>query len=158
MEWIFVLWLIVVAGLVLLAVRRGEASTGGDRDPWLTRPSYSPAVQSLARAIATAEGFYRAGSAPARAHNPGAIKVPGWTGPTTGTQGISVFGSDAEGWAALHRQLQLIVDGDSGVYSLSMTIDGMAQRWTSTDAGPWAAIVAGQLGVSRQTRLSGVLT
>jgi hypothetical protein len=119
--------------------------------------SYSNDVMMFARAIAYAEGFYAQGSAPQRAHNPGALKVPGWTGPVTGAEGISVFSSDDAGWEALYRQLDLIVHGRSGIYSLGMSIADMARAWTATDQIPWATNVAARLGVSTSTRLSQVL-
>lgn len=130
---------------------------GAMDDPFFSSVSYSNAIKALAQAIARAEGFYIVGSAPNRAHNPGAMKVPGWKGQTTGSEGITVFGSDAEGWQALYRQLNLIASGRSGVYTLGMSIEEMARRWTATQQSEWAANVSQTLGVPSSTSLSQVL-
>jgi hypothetical protein len=128
-----------------------------DKEPDYSPSSYPREIQDFARAIARAEGFYIVGSAPYRAHNPGALKMPGWKGPTTGDQGISVFGSDAEGWDALHRQLWLIATGKSGVYNVDMSILDMARKWTNTEQSGWSQNVANALGVPTSTKLSQVL-
>lgn len=120
-------------------------------------PVYSQQIQQFAQAIANAEGFFRPGSIPQRANNPGDLKVSGWTGPTLGAEGIPCFDSPDEGWSRLYRQLQLIVDGRSHVYSLSMTIDQMGAKWTDTQPSSWASNVAAFLGVPTSTPLSQVL-
>lgn len=155
MEVLAALVLIGLAGYILT---KGLQDIGFDSSDLLpSAPSYSWEIQQVAKAIAYAEGFYVQGSAPQRAHNPGALKVPGWKGATTGTEGISVFASDAEGWQALYRQLALIVSGASGIYSLNMSIGDMAKRWTATDQSAWANNVSSELGVSTSTRLTEVL-
>jgi hypothetical protein len=111
---------------------------------------YPDRLQSFARAIARAEGFYVPGSVPQRANNPGAIKVPNWTGPTLG-EGISAFQSEDAGWSALYRQLMLVVSGGSNYYNLDMSIADMAQTWTGgppIDAGHWAQNVADAMNAS----------
>lgn len=119
----------------------------------------NPGLLELGRAIAVAEGYWDgshnilSSNIPARAHNPGDLIIPGWTGAKLGVQGISVFQDDAEGWDRLYHQLQLIVDGQSSVYTLDDTIESMARKWTSTDQGNWSTIVAGQLGISPLTPL-----
>ena len=100
---------------------------------------------ALALAIAHAEGFGTAGAVPTRAHNPGDLKIPGWTGPVTGTEGISVFENDATGWAALEHELALIKAGKSHVYTLGMTIAEMAHHWTDTQTDNWATNVCDAL-------------
>lgn len=123
---------------------------------------YLPSVRDLANAIARAEGFGVAGAIPTRAHNPGDLVIPGWTGAKLGAEGISVFVSDAEGWARLLRQIQLIVDGKSRVYSLEMTLSEFAAKWTATEPGAWAqnvirALVTMGHAVSAHTTLDEVL-
>jgi hypothetical protein len=110
-------------------------------------PVPSPAIKAFADAIARAEGFYVANSVPARAHNPGNLKLPGT--PTI-AGGISVFASDAEGWSKLYRQLNLIVTRQSRVYRPEMTILEMAQRWTATvsEQTAWARNVARGIGAA----------
>jgi hypothetical protein len=133
-------------------------SEGFDLSPYGGQVVYPPALVDLGKAIARAEGFYQAGSIPQRAHNPGDLKVPGWTGPTLG-EGISVFDSDAAGFEALNRQLYLILTGQSGVYNLDMTIATMAQKWTGNDnADSWARNVAGFVGADPSAPLWSVLS
>lgn len=146
-------------GLLIRQMRQIEPEPvePSEQTPYWGPTSFDRDVIAMGQAIAYAEGFYVQGSAPQRAHNPGAIKVPGWKGPVTGSEGISVFTSDDEGWYALRRQIDLIADGRSNVYSLGMTIDEMARRWTATDQSAWSSNVARSLGVSTNTKLSQVL-
>lgn len=124
---------------------------------------YGVGIRQLARAIARAEGFYVAGSLPARAHNPGDLIQPWRTDlPTMGAEGITVFPSDADGWEALHRQLWLIASGQSRVYSVDMTLQDMAERWApgsvhGNNPSAWAANVALDLGVSASATLAELL-
>jgi hypothetical protein len=145
-------WLIVAAaGAGFLVLTRYAPAIGG---------GYSNPIKAFAAAIARAEGFTISNSIPARAHNPGNLAIPGWTGETIGAEGISVFGSDAEGWERLYRQLQLIVDGRS-LYSLDWSIAQMGDRWAPAATNPggyWARNVAAALGVPTSTRLRDVLT
>jgi hypothetical protein len=153
--------LIVTGGLLAL---RGKSKTTNDSTsntfdlPPLGSASYSSSVVAVAQAIARAEGFYQQGSAPQRAHNPGSLKTPGWSGPTTGSAGINVYGSDDEGWSALYRQLDLIRAGNSNYYTRGMSISQMAATWTGNDnAASWASIVSSSLGTSPSTTIGAVL-
>jgi hypothetical protein len=103
----------------------------------ITDPVHTPQMQLLAHAIAFAEGFGLPGTVPTRANNPGDLKVPGWKGPVTGDEGISVLPTEADGWGVLYRQLQLIASEKSRVYDLDMTLEQMAAKWTDTARGPW---------------------
>lgn len=143
----------VGAGVFLAYAHR---TIGADAALASGAPEPSPKIRTAAQAIARAEGFYVAGSIPARAHNPGNLKLGG---ATLGTTGITVFDSDGQGWAALYRQLQLIVDGRSRVYSLGMSIRAMGAKWTATahEQLAWASNVAGVIGVSVDTTLRQVL-
>ncbi len=122
-------------------------------------------IKSLALAIAHAEGYFTNGSVPQRAHNPGDIKVPNWTGPRTGDEGIPILASDtvdeplerAGGWWHLYHQLWLIDQSKSHVYTLDMTIEQMGAKWTDTQADDWARNVAGFLGVDVSTTLRQIL-
>jgi len=131
-------------------------SEGFDLTPYGGPVVYPEAIKQLAQAIARAEGFAVPGSIPQQAHNPGDLKVPGWTGPTLGS-GITVFADDDEGWNALYRQLYLILTGRSSVYNLDMTITDMAHAWTATQADAWAHNVASVLGVTPSAPLWHVL-
>lgn len=95
-------------------------------------------VKDLAEAIAHAEGFGAdPNNVPTRAHNPGDLKIPGWTGKTTGVEGISVFETDEEGWQALYSQLTRIANNLSHVYNLKMTLAQFATKWTDTQQSNW---------------------
>lgn len=131
-------------------------SEGFDLSPYGGPTTYPDGIKRMAQAIARAEGFYVAGSVPARAHNPGDLKMINWTGPTLG-EGISVFQSDDAGWNALYRQLYLILTGDSRVYNLDMTIAEMGQKWTVTQQIPWSNNVANALGVPVTSPLWSIL-
>lgn len=114
-------------------------------------------VQNVAKAIARAEGFYVSGSIPARANNPGNLKNGGRT---LGDTGITIYESAEQGFAALHRQLNLIIAGQSAYYSLNTTIRQMGQKWTATahEQLAWATNVAKTIGVSVDSTLGSVLT
>lgn len=132
-------------------------SEGFDLSPYGGPVQYPASLVSLGKAIARAEGFYVAGSIPARAHNPGDLKPPGWSGPTLG-EGIAVYDSDAAGFSALHKQLYLILTGRSGVYTLDDTIASMAEHWTGGDnPDAWARNVSGALGTNPTAPLWSVL-
>jgi hypothetical protein len=100
-------------------------------------PNYPQTVIDLGKAIAHAEGFGVANTVPTRAHNPGDIKVPNWTGATTGVEGITVFPDDQTGWNHLYDQLLRIQIGNSHVYTLSMTFGEFARHWTDTQETNW---------------------
>lgn len=92
-------------------------------------------VQTLAQAIATAEGFGIADAIPTRANNPG--DLVGWGNYPTLGEGISAFPDVQTGWNALYTQLNKIANGTSTVYSVNMTIPQMASRWTATQKDAW---------------------
>jgi hypothetical protein len=153
--------LLGVGALVLLWSRRQPVGTvttseGYDLTPYGGPASYPEPVKAFALAIARAEGFYVRDSVPARAHNPGDLKVPGK--PTLPGTSISQFANDNEGWQALYKQLWLIVTSKSAVYDLGMSIDDMAHAWTATQQTEWASNVALYSGADRSTPLWQVLT
>jgi hypothetical protein len=103
---------------------------------------YSSQIQAFALAIAAAE------NSNAKYNNPGDLKVYGWTGPTFGA-GISDLSGEPAGTGMnyLCQELQLIVNGQSAYYTLSMSIGQMATVWTGAcNAASWAAKVAETLG------------
>lgn len=97
----------------------------------------NPGITAMAKAISYAEGYGIQNAIPTMANNPGDLKIPNWAGGTLGS-GISVFGSDAEGWSRLYHQLNLIFNGQSKVYNEGMSISEMAKKWTATDPSAWA--------------------
>ena len=100
-------------------------------------PQVPQSVIDLAKAIAHAEGFGVKGAVPTRAHNPGDLKIPNWTGAVTGTEGITVFPDDETGWNALYKQLLRIKNNQSHVYTLNLTFWQFAFHWTDTQGMTW---------------------
>lgn len=108
-------------------------------------------LKDFAVAIARAEGFYVHDSIPQRLNNPGDLKLDG--------EEITEFQSVDQGWYALHRQLWLIVTGQSAHYNLDTTIREMGRKWTATitEQEAWARNVANSMNVSIDTPLWQVL-
>lgn len=95
-------------------------------------------MTDLAKAIAHAEGFGIENTIPTKAHNPGDLVLGDKGHGTLGSEKITVFENDATGWAALEHQLDLIRHRKSHVYVPTMTIQQMADKWTSTQRSEWA--------------------
>lgn len=113
----------------------------------------------LAQAIATFEGFDKAGSVAQRNNNPGNLRSgPGQTG--TDKNGYAIFPDLNTGWAALHDliqkrsgddlTLQEFFGGKKGVYP------GYAPAGDRNDPATYAATVAGQLGVEPGAKLADI--
>jgi hypothetical protein len=147
---------IVITAIAVLLI---ELANGSQQFDQVTGENVlaSGKIQGVAEGISQAEGFGVPGAIPTLANNPGDLVIPNWPGAKMGA-GISVFDSVDEGRNRLYHQLQLIVSGQSKVYNLDMTIAEMANKWTATDAGNWARIVSGYLGVSTDTTLRDILT
>jgi predicted PurR-regulated permease PerM len=117
----------------------------------------STLTAALADAIAYAEGFYVTGSRPARNNNPGDLTVD-LTGAGIGWDGTFViYRTIADGWNALTKQVQMMIDGTSAYYNPSMTIQEIANKYTATQSFAWASNVASKLGVSVNTTLNELL-
>lgn len=144
--------LVIGGGVLILSwfkrppVTSVTTSEGFDLSVYGGESSYPQPLKLFAQAIAKQEGFYKPGSIPQRAHNPGDLKIPGR--PTLPGTFITLFESDDQGWDALYRQLMLIVTGASEHYNLDMTIDDMARVWTATQQKEWGKNVASYLGAS----------
>src|SRR4051812_12849473 len=102
-------------------------------------------MTDLANAIAHAEGFGLPNAIPTRAHNPGDLVLGDKGYGTLGSEDITVFADDKTGWAALEHQLDVIREHKSHVYTPSMSILQMAQKWTNTQQVEWAQNVSGFL-------------
>lgn len=114
-------------------------------------------VESLSEAIAYAEGYYIEGSRPNRNNNPGDLTVD-ITGTGVGFDGpFVVYGSAYDGWQALRRQIEKMIDGTSSIYNRSMSILEIASRYTTTQVQSWANNVAGYLGVDTSVTLDSLL-
>ncbi|HEV2498620.1 MAG TPA: hypothetical protein VGY31_03455 [Terriglobia bacterium] len=115
----------------------------------------SSLTSALATAIATAEGFFVGGSLPSQANNPGDLEIAGAGVGVGSNQGKTIFASADDGWNALYNQIDLMLTGQSSIYSPDMTISQVAQLYTGGDnADAWANNVASQLGVTPDTTLS----
>lgn len=75
----------------------------------------SPAVVKIAEAIAIAEGFFVPDSIPNRYNNPGDIEEAG-----TKVNYLTI----QDGWNALYRQIEMMIDGRSHIYNPNM-------QWTT---------------------------
>jgi hypothetical protein len=133
----------------LLAVGYILLQMGGNVDS-----SASPGVQTLAQAIATAEGFYVAGSRPARDHNPGDM-TQDLIGKGVGLDGaFIIYATDADGWANLYAQINLWLNGGSAHATASSTISDLSTFYTADNQSTWAVNVANAAGVSVDTPIS----
>lgn len=153
-EWI------VLGGLAAWAATAQTAATQQlddvstiDGDPMVT---FGAGVVVFAQSIARQEGFGVPGARPTRNHNPGNLTGRMWTGQVD-AQGFAIFATDAQGWDALYRQLQLIANGRSRVYSPQMTIAQMAAKYSpKPDPTTWADNVSAFAGFTPDTTLDTV--
>ena len=117
-------------------------------------------VQTLAEAIAKAEGYGRKRAIPTRYHNPGDLKaVRGWVYP--GQIGIGKanhvrFRDDNSGWTALRHQVEKIISGSSQHYSVNMSLQEMSKHYAGNHR-VWTKNVAHNLGVPQDTSLWEIL-
>lgn len=116
-------------------------------------------VQTLAKAIAKAEGFGVKGALPTRLHNPGDMKAvrgyvyPGQVG--IGKGGHVRFRNDAAGWAALTRQLNKILEGTSR-YTVNMNLRQIGKHYAG-NWRVWSKNVAKNLRMTPDTSLWEIL-
>lgn len=100
-------------------------------------------TRDLAQAIARYEGF-QPGTRAYRNNNPGNLRFAGQTGATgKDGQGFAIFGSEADGWRALERQIEL----DAGRGHTLATFFGKYAPSHENDTNRYLATVAGWLGV-----------
>ena len=118
-------------------------------------------LDSLATAVAHAEGFGARHAIPTRYHNPGDLKsaviykkLPGQK--SLGKANHIVFENDAAGWAALRDYLSKMVDGRSRRFNADMTL-AQASRIYAGNWRPWLKLVAAELNVSTSIRLRELL-
>lgn len=117
-------------------------------------------IGDIAKAIATAEGFYVAGSRPQRFHNPGDL-----TELTDGVTQVKTvlrhFTDDKAGWVALEAKLENILAGRSRVYRSGMSILEFASMWVTgrplsvpnNEVDHWASCVAQHLHLTTKDSL-----
>jgi hypothetical protein len=135
----------------LFAGTTGAATTGA--------PATGATPSPLAQAIASFEGFDKAGSVAQRNNNPGNLRAgPGQTG--TDKNGYAIFPDLNTGWSALHDliqkrsgdnlTLQEFFGGKKGVYP------GYAPAADKNDPANYAATVAKTLGVDPTAKLADI--
>lgn len=118
-------------------------------------------ADTMAAAIAKAEGFPVLGSLPNRCHNPGDLKLGdrGWGIEDGKTIFLKAdFGAPlddkSDGASALRRQCLAMLCGASHEYSINDSLLTVAYRWTGRDnALAWAQIVGQALGINSNTTL-----
>ena len=111
-------------------------------------------TQKLAQAIASAEGFYKAGSRPQRNNNPGDM-TQDLIGKAVGTDGpFVVYATPDDGWANLYAQINKWYSGTSNRADGTSTISELSSFYTTTEKQTWAVNVANNLGVSVDTPIN----
>jgi len=120
-------------------------------------------ISLWASAVATFEGFYTAGSRPARDNNPGDLKYAGQPGATgQDSLGFAVFPTADAGWTALDNQLQAYVNQfpDYDIFQImehylgqNITAEG-GEVTSQGNSTTYANYVASAIGVDPNTTLS----
>lgn len=133
-----------------------DKKTGGALGVAKTIDAAFDPTQALAEAIATAEGFYVAGSRPQRDNNPGDM-TQDLIGRGVGMDGaFIVYASAQDGFDNLKAQITKWFDGSSANADGSSTIADISSFYTANDQDSWAANVAAKLGVSVDTPISDI--
>ena len=143
---------IILSGLAIILVLNSDLFAGTVNEMRTKKPSIPEKVAKMAQCIAKAEGFYVSGSVPQRARNPGDLKLPASMSPNGYLAGHTIFNTDAEGWAALYRQIELMRNGTSKVYNLDMTFEQVARLYAE-NWQPWLNNVVSCIGVTQETTL-----
>lgn len=108
-------------------------------------------LTSLANAISTFEGFLIPGSVAQRNNNPGNLKYVGQAGAIgKDSQGFAIFGSVADGQAALISQLGLYADRG---LTLSQMMNIYAPS-SENDTNTYLNYVSSQTGIAPDASLS----
>lgn len=121
----------------------------------------TPAMQTLAQAIQTQEGYYP-GSIAYTDNNPGNLMYAGQPGATAGPGGFAVFDSYADGQQALYNQLNLYATGTCGACGgQPLTIEQMTAIYApatqpGNDPAVYATNLANAVGASPSSSLSDV--
>lgn len=148
-------WAILVALFAVLLYAWAQGSNFDDLAGEISTMG-SAITRKIAEAIAYAEGFYASGSTvPQRTNNPGDLKLK--DNPLGTIGGKTIFQTVEEGWAALEKQIEWMLTGQSKIYSPDMTIQEVGNWYVggkgtpTADSVAWANNVARQLGVSPDT-------
>ena len=160
LDWLTV---VLVGALGWLWFQEGGGMTVGTitEDP-ATWPA-GDRLWDVCRAVARAEGYDQAGSAPYRLNTPGDLS-PGdeggyaVAGPAEFHGGSYVihFASAADGWNALRHKFNNIASGHSSVYGSDWSIEQIAATYAG-DAVSWGRNVAAFLNVDVTATLDEIL-
>lgn len=142
-----------VSGILNISDTQPLSGSGGQEitnDP-STWPS-GDRIWNICHAVAYAEGANIAGSVPDRNNNPGDISDWADTYGSTYSDGsdVTTFPDKWTGWEKLYNKWLNIINGNSSVYSPSMTWVEIAQHWAG-DWSAWANNVSSHLGVNEQS-------
>ena len=114
-------------------------------------------IHAFAHAIALTEGWGTPGTIPSRYHNAGDLKImargekyPGQVG--VGKANHVIFRNDAAGYAALYRQIDKMLTGESKFYTQEMTLRQVG-KFYAQNSKRWATNMAKYLGVPPSTTL-----
>lgn len=111
----------------------------------------------LAQAMAKEEGFGIPGAIPTRNHNPGDLRhAPGEMHPDGSPNSVGSFATDAEGWAALERQLQLYTVEHPGITVGDMITQYFAPA-IENDTAAYVTYVCNAVGCTPDTQLTDAL-
>lgn len=114
--------------------------------------SFDDALANLSNAIASAEGYGKAGAIPTTSNNPGDLALGDIGYGTSGKGNITNYPDLASGEAALKNQVTKMLSGTSTVYNPDMSIDQVGDIYANGDTN-WASNVAKALGVPSSTTL-----
>src|SRR5215469_14863231 len=127
------------------------ASRQGDRASSSEMSSLAQ-IKALANAIAKAEGFGIEGAIPTLAHNPGDLCL-GDRGLGVLGEGVTVFPDDSVGWIKLYAECEMMLSGNSHIYSPQLTLAQVGMRYSGGNPD-WAKNVAAALGVDGSITLA----
>lgn len=159
---------LIAAGFLVWWYSQNDSAAAAAGDDGLTAfqsPSTWPTgdrIWDVCRAIAHAEGYDVAGTAPANLNNPGDLS-PGdehgyaTAGPAEfhGGSYIIHFATPQDGWGALYAKFSNIANGDSTVYQADWSWEQIGQTYASDPN--WGAHVAAALGVDPSSTLNDYL-
>lgn len=107
-------------------------------------------LDTLARSIASYEGYEKRGTLAQRQNNPGNLKFVGQKDSVRGDNGFARFKTPNAGWSALHRQIRL----DS---SRGLTLERFMTKYappTENNTSAYLRALSRSLGIDPKTPLS----
>ena len=120
-----------------------------DRSTWPT----GDRIWQIAQAIAIPEGYNLPTSNPFRLNNPGDLSdgFDEFGGEPHSGSNVTHFPDAQTGWQWLYDKLNRIAQGQSAIYSVSMTWNDLAKKWAGNWV-VWVSNVTKELGVTPDSR------